>query len=182
MITTPLDPRVKDAFVSALELYGNASSMHEDGRRIAALAEAARAQVASLINADPSEIIFTPGGSESDNTVFNAMAEADAFRAQAIKSALPGGKLSLRLRLSARARRLGSLGFDVAFLPVDPEGVADGAAYREALSRRGALLVSIMAANNEIGTIQDIRRLAALAHEAGAPFHADAAGCGKNPR
>ena len=177
--TTPLDPRVKDAFISALELYGNASSMHEDGRRVAALVEEARAQVASLINACPSEIIFTSGGSESNNTVFNAMAERDAFRAQAMKKAFAGRKTIITTSIEhpcvmESARRLSSLGFDIVFLPVDSEGVVGEAAYRETLARGGALLVSIMTANNEIGTIQDIKRLAALAHEAGALFHTDA--------
>ena len=177
--TTPLDPRVKASFVSALELYSNASSMHEDGRRVATLVEAARDQVASLINADSDGIVFTSGGSESNNTVFNAMAEPSAFRTQAMKNAFAGRKTVITTSIEhpcvmESARRLDALGFDVVFLPVDSNGFVDEAAYREALAKGNPLLVSIMTANNEIGTIQDIKRLAALAHEAGALFHTDA--------
>ncbi len=185
--TTPLDPRVKESFVSALELYSNASSMHEDGRRVSFLVEEARSHVASLINADPDEIIFTSGGSESNNAVFNAMTSPESFYKQAMKKAFEGRKTVITTAIEhpcviESARKLSGMGFNVVFLPVDSNGVVDEKAYISALEKHKQsgrdedkpLLVSIMTANNEIGTIQDIKRFAALAHDAGALFHTDA--------
>ena len=177
--TTPLDPAVRDVFVHELDAdYANGSSMHEDGRRVAKAIYIARTHVARLVNAKPEEIIFTSGGSESNNTVLNTMASPALTRTTSLKTAYGDRKTIITTSIEhpcvmESARRLESLGFPVHFLPVDGYGVVDMEKYREYLSER-PLLVSVMMANNEIGTIQDIKELARLAHEAGALFHTDA--------
>ncbi|HPS43324.1 MAG TPA: cysteine desulfurase family protein [Treponemataceae bacterium] len=185
--TTPLDPGVREVFIRALDEYANGSSMHEDGRKVAKDMYAAREHVAALVNATPNEIIFTSGGSESNNTVFNTMVGAALTRTSHLKEAYGGRKTVITTSIEhpcvmESAKRLAGLGYDVHFLPVDSDGVVDIDRYRELLGRGARsgvvaekpLLVSIMMANNEIGTIQDIALLARLAHEAGALFHTDA--------
>jgi cysteine desulfurase len=185
--TTPLDPAVREVFIRELDRFANGSSMHEDGRQVAKDIFAAREAVAQLINAKPDEIIFTSGGSESNNTVFNTMV-SPAMTRTSHRAELYGGKKTVITTaiehpcVLESSKRLESLGMAVHYLPVDGAGVVDLARYRELLSRGLAsgnqaekpLLVSIMMANNEIGTIQDIKELARLAHEAGALFHTDA--------
>lgn len=185
--TTPLDPEVRKFFISALDEYANGSSMHEDGRRVAKDIFTAREHVASLINAKPGEIIFTSGGSESNNTVFNTMVSPALTKTSNLKALYGGRKTVITSAIEhpcvmESAKRLESLGMEVHYLPVDSEGVVDLDRYRELLARgersgnvaERPLLVSIMMANNEIGTIQDIGLLSRLAHEAGALFHTDA--------
>ncbi|HNY20868.1 MAG TPA: aminotransferase class V-fold PLP-dependent enzyme [Treponemataceae bacterium] len=185
--TTPLDPGVRDVFIQALDSYANASSMHEDGRAVAKEIRGARESVAALIGAKPEEIIFTSGGSESNNTVFNTMTTQAITRTGSLKAAYGGRKAIITSSIEhpcvmESARRLESLGFLVHFLPVDGDGRVDMEKYRELLlegersgiEEKKPLLVSIMMANNEIGTIQDISELSRLAHEAGALFHTDA--------
>jgi cysteine desulfurase len=167
--TTPLSPEVFRFYVKELELYANASSLHDEGRRAAKAVEQARRQVGALINAEPDSILFTSGGSESNNTVFNTMAETAEKR---------GRELIVTTAIEhpcvmESAKHLEDRGFPVIYLPVDRFGIVDGAAYRDAMTKK-PLLVSVMAANNEIGTVQDIPLLAALAREAGALFHTDA--------
>jgi len=185
--TTPVDSRVQDIFIRELNNFANASSMHEDGRTVAAALNEARKRVASLIHADAEQILFTSGGSESNNTIFRTMASPAIEATTARKERFAGRK---RILVSAiehpcvmeSAKYLATLGMDVHFIPVDADGRVDEDRYRELLfegektGRRDLmpLLVSIMMANNEIGTIQDISRLSALAHEAGALFHTDA--------
>jgi len=185
--TTPLDPRVREVFIRELDDYANGSSMHEDGRRVAKSIFNARSLVAELIHASPEEIIFTSGGSESNNTVFNTMTSPALTRSSLHRQLWGGRKTVITTSIEhpcvlESARRLESLGFTVHYLAVDGDGVVDLAQYRSLLSAGAEsgveaekpLLVSIMTANNEIGTIQDIKMLAALAHEAGALFHTDA--------
>ncbi|HPA10455.1 MAG TPA: cysteine desulfurase family protein [Treponemataceae bacterium] len=185
--TTPVDSRVQDIFIRELNNFANASSMHEDGRTVAAALNEARKRVASLIHADAEQILFTSGGSESNNTIFRTMSSPAMEATTSRKERFAGKK---RILVSAiehpcvmeSAKYLATLGMDVHFVPVDADGRVDEDRYRELLfegektGRRDLmpLLVSIMMANNEIGTIQDISRLSALAHEAGALFHTDA--------
>jgi len=185
--TTPVDSRVQDIFIRELNNFANASSMHEDGRTVAAALNEARKRVATLINVDAEQILFTSGGSESNNTIFRTMASPAMEATTSRKERFSGRK---RILVSAiehpcvmeSAKYLATLGMDVHFVPVDADGRVDEDRYRELLfegektGRRDLmpLLVSIMMANNEIGTIQDISRLSALAHEAGALFHTDA--------
>jgi cysteine desulfurase len=187
--TTPLRDEVRKAAVEDLEIYANASSMHEAGRRARSKIEEARSSVARLIGAkDPSTIIFTSGGSESNNTVFNTM--YDLGRKE------DGGAATRRKIITTAiehpcvmnsARRLADEGFPVVFLGVDGEGRIDLAELeRELDPARSAggptLLVSVMAANNEIGTVQDIKAITALAKSAGALVHTDAVqAAGKMP-
>ncbi len=185
--TTPLDPQVKEVLVSALDMYANASSMHEDGRNVARLMEKARKQVASLINAQSNEIIFTSGGSESNNTVFNIMTDKKAFAPKLLEKNYGGRKSVITTAIEhpcvmESARRLSRLGFKVFFLPVDGEGRVVESEYRKIIDKSlesgkeedKPLLVSIMTANNEIGTVQNIKEFTAIAHKAGALFHTDA--------
>ncbi len=182
--TTPLSNRVKDTFIAALDEYANGSSMHEDGRKVAKRIFEARSHVASLIGAQPSEVIFTSGGSESNNTVFNTICSPALT---ATTSRLEKWGKRRRVITSAiehpcvmeSAKRLASLGFDVRFVSVDDKGVVDMEEYKRLLTegesdRDKPVFVSVMMANNEIGTIQDIASLAREAHAAGALFHTDA--------
>lgn len=167
--TTPMSPEVLDFYKEQLELYANASSLHEDGRRAKKEIEIARKNVADLVNVLPEEIIFTSGGSESNNTVFNTMINL-------------GKKLGKNLIVTTEiehpcvleaSKRLADFGMEVVYLPVDEYGLVKEDEYKAALERN-PLLVSVMTANNEIGTVQDIKKLAKLAHEKGALFHTDA--------
>lgn len=167
--TTPMSPEVLDFYKDQLELYANASSLHEDGRRAKKEIEIARKNVADLVNVLPEEIIFTSGGSESNNTVFNTMINL-------------GKKLGKNLIITTEiehpcvleaSKRLADFGMEVVYLPVDEYGLVKEDEYKAALERN-PLLVSVMTANNEIGTVQDIKKLAKLAHEKGALFHTDA--------
>ena len=167
--TTPMSPEVLDFYKDQLSLYANASSLHEDGRRAKKEIEIARKNVADLVNVSPEEIIFTSGGSESNNTVFNTMINL-------------GKKLGKNLIVTTEiehpcvleaSKRLADFGMEVVYLPVDEYGLVKEDEYKAALERN-PLLVSVMTANNEIGTVQDIKKLAQLAHEKGALFHTDA--------
>ncbi len=185
--TTPIDSLVKDVFIRALDDYANASSMHEDGRAAAKKIFEARERVAALVGAEAGEILFTSGGSESNNTVFSTVA-SEALVSTTQRAALWKGRKTVITTaiehpcVMESAKRLSSLGYAVEYLPVDGEGVVKMDAYSGLLSRAAGspdpegkpVLVSVMMANNEIGTIQDIRRMAAMAHEAGALFHTDA--------
>ncbi len=185
--TTPLNPQVRETLFTALTQYANASSMHEDGRIVAKNVFAAREQVASLIGSDPDEIIFTSGGSESNNTVFNTVSSPALVHTGRLKELYSGRKTVFISAIEhpcvmESAKRLEFLGFTVKQIPVDPEGMIVLESYKAMLSAAASsarledrpLLVSVMMANNEIGTIQDIRLLSSLAHEAGALFHTDA--------
>jgi cysteine desulfurase len=185
--TTPLDPQVRAVFIGELDNYANGSSMHEDGRRVAQAIHGARESVADLVHANPAGIIFTSGGSESNNTVFNIMV-SPVLTATSTRKAKWGGRKTIITSaiehpcVLESAKRLEGLGFIVHYLPVDGNGTVDMKLYAEILQKGDTsgieaekpLLVSIMMANNEIGTIQDIAELARLAHASGALFHTDA--------
>ena len=168
--TTPLSKEVYDFYVKELAEYANGSSLHQEGREVAAAIEKARQQIGALVNAKASELVFTSGGSESNNMVFNTMVELAKKR---------NNKVIVTTAIEhpcvlESSRRLESLfGFEVIYLPVDDAGIVDMESYKKALEKK-PLLVSIMAANNEIGTIQDIKTLCSMAHEVGALFHTDA--------
>lgn len=169
--TTPLRPEVKEIMVRALDLYANASSMHESGRRARAEIEKARASVAALIGAkDPAGVYFTSGGSESNNTVFMTM--YDLGRKTPSRRKIITTAIEHPCVMNAAAY-LTEEGFPVVFLPVDAYGRVDMEAYRRELTP-DTLLVSAMAANNEIGTLEDVKTIAAMAKAAGAYVHTDA--------
>ena len=167
--TTPMRREVVDAMLPWLkEKFGNASSVHAFGREARAAMEAAREKVASRLGAQPEEIVFTSGGTESDNLALVGAANA----------ARKNGKHIVISAIEHHAvlntcNRLQQNGFEVAQLPVDNTGLVDPEALRRAL-RPDTTLVSVMMANNEVGTIEPVAELAAIAHEAGALFHTDA--------
>lgn len=167
--TTPVDPEVLDAMLPYLGgQYGNASSVHALGRAARQAIDEAREALAEALHADYSEVIFTSGGTEADNlAVLGALTAAPKQRNQLIVSAIEHPAV---LRAADRAEQRG---YAVTRLPVDAEGRVNPDTLADALSERTAL-VSIMHANNEIGTIQDVPRLARIAHEHGALFHTDA--------
>jgi len=168
--TTPVDPLVVEAIARALaEEFGNPSSVHHFGQRAKARLDDARAAVAALVGAEPSEIVFTSGGTESDNFAIRGVAEAleQSGRRHLITSGIEHEAVLNTFK--ALARR----GWKTTMLPVDASGIVALEALRAAISTETAL-VSLMHANNEIGTIQPVAELAALAHEHGALFHTDA--------
>ena len=168
--TTPLAPEVTDAVMRAMrDVFGNASSVHHFGQQAKATMDEARSAVAALLNADPSEIVFTSGGTESDNFAIRGAAEAlePTGRRHLIASAIEHEAVLNTFR--ALARR----GWRTTLLPVDQSGIVSPDRLREAIDSDTAL-VSVMHANNEIGTIQPVAALAAIAHEHGALLHTDA--------
>ncbi|HPG87207.1 MAG TPA: aminotransferase class V-fold PLP-dependent enzyme, partial [Spirochaetales bacterium] len=168
--TTPLRPEVKAEMIEDLELYANASSLHEAGRRARSRIERSRSAVAELIGAkDPERVIFTSGGSESNNTVFATMFHLGRTGG---RKGIVTTKIEHPCVLNA-AKWLAEEGFPVTFLDVDEYGVVDMDQLKQAVGPE-TLLVSVMAANNEIGTVQDIKAIAAVAKAAGAYMHSDA--------
>jgi len=168
--TTPLAPEVKAAMTEDMEIFGNASSMHESGRIARSRVEKARASVASFINAPDNSIIFTSGGSEANNTVFQTMHQLIAngnSRNEFITTAIE------HPCVLNSALYLKDSGFNVKVIPVDKYGKLDIGELKKALNGK-TLFVSVMAANNEIGTIQDIKEITSLVKEAGAFMHTDA--------
>jgi cysteine desulfurase len=172
--TTPIDPAVGAAMGPYLaEHFGNPSSTHGYGRVAREAVERARGQVAALIGADPAEIVFTGGGSEAINqalkgVVFAALGKTRPEDIHVVTSAV---EHPATLEPCAFLERLGCR---VTIVPVDRYGVVDLTALTRALETP-TLLVSVMHANNEVGTLQPIPEIAALAHARGALLHTDAA-------
>jgi len=168
--TTPVHPEVADTVARVLrEEFGNPSSVHRFGQRAKAILDDARTAVAALIGGDPSEVVFTSGGTEADNFALRGVAEAlePTGRRHLIASAIEHEAVLNTLKA------LGRRGWKTTLLPVDDQARVSPDALRAALDDEVAL-VSIMHANNEVGTIQPIAELAAAAHERGALFHTDA--------
>ncbi len=173
--TTPLDQEVKQAIIETLDLYGNPSSHHTLGRVARDKMEEARSNIAEFINASPEEIVFTSGGSESNNIVMRSMLCGQKCCPEANTSSIRKFITSgiEHPSIIETARHLECEGVETVYLPVDKYGVVDVDFFRNEAAKR-ADLVSIMYANNEIGTIQPIKELAAIAHENGLLFHTDA--------
>jgi cysteine desulfurase NifS len=148
--------------------YGNPSSIHGVGRDARAAVEQARRQVARLINARPRRVIFTGGGTEADNLALKGVALARAQRGGHIITSTAEHPAVL-----ATCRFLDGIGYRVSYLDVDRHGLVDPRALRRAFAD-DTFLVSLMLANNEVGTVAPIRELCAIAHENGALFHTDA--------
>jgi cysteine desulfurase len=171
--TTPLLPEVFEAMRPfLLESFGNASSIHQPGQRARSAVDKARSAVARLLHCRAQEIVFTSGGTESDNlALFGVTSPGDHLITSTIEHH------AVLHAAEARSKR----GVEVTFLPCDEAGLISSAALREAL-RPNTRLVSIMFANNETGVIQPIAELAAIAKSHGALFHTDAVqGAGKMP-
>jgi cysteine desulfurase len=168
--TTPVDASAADAMIRVLrEDYGNASSVHRLGQQAKSIMDEARTSVSTLIGAEPSELVFTSGGTEADNFALRGAAEAlePTGRKHLIASAIEHEAVLVTLK--ALARR----GWRTTLLPVGESGIVSVDALEEALTDDTAL-VSVMHANNELGTMQPVADLAALTRTKGALFHTDA--------
>jgi cysteine desulfurase len=166
--TTPVAPEVLETMVPCLgQVYGNASSIHYFGQAAKQKLETARRQLAALIHANPAEVVFTSGGTEADNlAVFGVVRAASRTHAHLIVSAIE------HPAVLACAAQLEREGVAVTRLPVGDGGTVDPEDVRRAL-RPETVLVSIMHANNELGTVQPIAEISRIAHEAGVPLHVD---------
>jgi len=167
--STPVDPQVLDEMLPYLkDKYGNPSSTHAFGATCRAAIEQARKRLAALLGCEAEEIIFTSGATESNNMVIKGTAKAAGK-----------GKHFITSRIEHPAvlepcRHLERYGYRVTYLPVDRFGMVDPSGLEQAITSE-TVLVTIMHANNEVGTIQDIRELARIASSRGVPFHTDAA-------
>jgi len=167
--TTPLDPKVLEAMMPYLtEHFGNASSAtHSYGRTAARAVEEAREKVASLIGATPREIVFTSGATESDNLAIKGVARAYRDKGDHIITCRIEHKAVLN-----SCKRLESEGFRVTYLPVDSHGLVSPADVESAITDK-TILVSIMTANSEVGTIEPIREIGEITRAKGVLFHTD---------
>ena len=172
--TTPLLPEVFDAMRPFwIEHFGNASSVHQQGRHARAAVERARESVARLLHCIPSEVVFTSGGTESDNlALFGVLNHATTNPLHLITSTIEHDAI---LHAAQSIAKNGAHGapVEVTFLPCNPQGIIEPAALAAAI-RPNTTLVSIMHSNNETGVIQPLAELAAIAHASGALFHTDA--------
>ncbi len=172
--TTPLHPEVKKVMVESMDVFGNASSLHSFGRLARKHIEKARATVAGFIGAKPEEVIFVGSGSEGNNTILNIF----TCKCPVCDATPDGGKEIFTSRIEhpcilRTSECLMERGTRVVFLDVDQYGKVAPEQIEENISDRTGL-VSIMMANNEIGTIMDIKRIAEAAHEKGGFMHTDA--------
>jgi len=168
--TTPIDPEVAEAMRPFLhENFGNPSSAHWYGAQAKLAVERARSQVAGLLGCRPDEVVFTSGGSESNNFAIKGAAMARRSRGNHIITSSVEHPAVIEV-----CRFLEGQGFRVTYLPVNGEGLVDAEDLRGAMTPQ-TVLVTVMHANNEVGTIQPIAELAAVAHAGGALFHTVAA-------
>jgi cysteine desulfurase len=170
--TTPMLPEALDAYVAAAGQIGNPSSLHAAGRLARRLVEESRERIAAVLGARPSEVVFTSGGTESDNLAVKGMFwSAGPGRNRVVASAIEHHAVLDSVDWLGDHEHA-----DITWLPVSGSGHIDVGFYRELLATHGHEIAVISAqwANNEVGTIQPIHRLAALAAEAGVRFHTDA--------
>lgn len=167
--TTPVDPEVASTMMTYYtEKYGNPSSVHGFGREVKQALEQARGQVAELIGAEPSEITFTSGGTEADNLAILGTAEALRKKGKHIITSCIEHHAVLET-----CEHLEKNGFDLTVIPVDEEGIISVEEVRKAI-RPDTILITVMHANNEVGSIQPIAEIGKAAKEHGIVFHVDA--------
>ncbi|MDX9714907.1 MAG: cysteine desulfurase family protein [Dissulfurispiraceae bacterium] len=167
--TTPVDPRVAEAMMPFFtECFGNPSSQHSFGRDAKETVESVRGQIALLINADPDEIVFTSGGTESDNFAIKGSAFANMNRGRHIITTAIEHHAVLD-----PCSFLERFGFETTYIPVNSNGIIDPADIENAITDR-TILVSVMHANNEMGSIQPISEISSITKKRGIPFHTDA--------
>ena len=168
--TTPVDPRVFEAMKPYFsEKYGNSVSLHKEGREAKEALEQSRKTIAAMINAKPNELIFMGSATESTNMALKGIAFANRKKGKHIVAS----KIEHHCVLEP-ARWLEKQGFEITRLPVDKFGLIDPNQLEKAI-RKDTILVSIMHANNEIGTIQDVEKIGKICKEKGVYFHSDAA-------
>ena len=168
--STPICPEAIEAMRPFLtEHYGNPSSLHWAGMPAKDAVERARGQVAGILGCDPTEVVFTSGGTESNNHALKGVFFANRGRGNHIVTTAVEHPAILN-----PCRFLETLGAKVTVVPVDRHGMVDPEDVRNAITRE-TILITVMHANNEVGTIEPIPELAAIAREAGIPFHTDAA-------
>jgi len=170
--TTPLHPEVKKKIISFLDKYGNPSSAHSIGREVRFYIEEARKEVASFFNCLPEEIIFTASGSEANNTILKSMVKCcsnscSTESVHIISSSIEHPSVLNTLKCIEHQH------VEVTYLPVDQYGMVNPDDVRKAI-KKNTSLISIMFANNEIGTIQPIEEIGKIAKEYNIPFHTDA--------
>lgn len=166
--TTPVDPEVSDAIFSSLRRdFANPSSSHRPGRRAREVIENCRVRIAGFLGADPAEIFFTSGGTESNNLAILGTALFHG-RGHIVTSSIEHPSVT------NACRHLEDMGFGVTYLPVDSDGVVNPDDLRESV-REDTLLISIMHANNETGVLQPVDEIRSVAEERGVTFHSDAA-------
>ncbi len=166
--TTPVAPEVLEAMIPYFtEFYGNASSLHSFGQEAREAVEGARTKVALLINAEPSEIYFTSGGTESDNLALKGIAFRNSKKGKHIITTNIEHPAVLEV-----CNALAKQGFEATYLPVTREGLVEPDAVSAAI-RKDTVLISIMHANNEIGTIQPLKEIGEIAKERNIYFHSD---------
>jgi cysteine desulfurase len=169
--TTPVDPQVLETMLPYFtEQFGNPASVtHQYGWAAEAAVKQAREQIAEAIAAEPEEIVFTSGATEANNLAIKGVAEAYFEKGRHIVTVQTEHNAVLD-----PCRYLESLGFEVTYLPVQADGLLDLATLEQSL-RPDTILVSVMAANNEIGVLQPLEEIGAICHERGVLFHTDAA-------
>ncbi len=168
--TTPIAKEVANAMQPFLdEYFGNPSSVHEYGIKTKLAIEKARAQIAKFINCEPSEIVFTSGGTESNNFAIRGIAFANKEKGNHIITSSVEHPAVFEV-----CKYLEKFGFEITYLPVDKYGMVDSVNLQSAI-RPDTILISIMHANNEVGTIQPIQELALIAKKHNIFFHSDAA-------
>ncbi|MEX0428296.1 cysteine desulfurase family protein [Nocardioides sp. DS6] len=178
--TTPMVPAAIEAMTKELAEVGNASSLHASGRRARRVVEESRETIAQSIGCRPGEVVFTSGGTEADNLalkgVFWSRRAADPRRVRILTSAVEHHAVLDSLHWLAQPDRRGSEGAQVELLPVDEAGRLRVDALREAVERDpgSVALVSLMWANNEVGTLQPVEDVVEIAHAHGIPVHTDA--------
>lgn len=165
--TTPLDEEVKKAMTDAFDLFGNPSSGHRIGRAAKAAIDDARRQIANLISCDPSDVIFTSGGTESNNIAI--IGTAYKYRRGHIITSVIEHPAVLNA-----VKWLEMKGFEATYIPVDSDGMVSPDDVRKAI-RKDTILITIMHSNNETGVLQPVREIGKIAREYNITFHSDAA-------
>lgn len=173
--TTAVDPRVVAAMLPFwTETYGNPSSIYGLGRRAAAALEDARGRIARVLNCQPTEIVFTGCGTESDNLALRGVGLAQAAKGRRHIITTP---IEHHAILHTAADLAEHFDFDVTYVSVDRHGLVDPAAVAAAI-RPDTALISVMYANNEVGTVEPVAEIGAIARQRGIPFHTDAVQAG----
>ncbi len=174
--TTPVDPRVVEAMLPYfIEIYGNSASIHRFGRAAAKALEESRRTVAAILGCHPTEIVFTGSGTESDNLALRGVAFAQRRAGRGNHIIVSSVEHHAVLNTARQLEEV--FGFEVTYLPVDEYGMVNPEDVGRAI-RKDTILISVMYANNEVGTIQPIAEIARIARAKGIPFHTDAVQAG----